>query len=67
MWMPRRRDACDDEGGTMAGIIRQALGPLGTMQQCPFCRKTNILWYGILRVCGGCAHVFHWRDAVTES
>jgi hypothetical protein len=51
----------------MAGIIRQALTPLGTTRQCPCCRKSNILWYGSLRVCGACAHVFHWRDAVTES
>jgi hypothetical protein len=51
----------------MAGIIRQALTPLGTTQQCPCCHQSNILWYGSLRVCGACAHVFHWRDAVTES
>jgi hypothetical protein len=51
----------------MADIIRQALTPLGTTRRCPFCRKSDILWYGILRVCGTCAHVFHWRDAVNES
>jgi len=51
----------------MAGIIRQALSPLGITQQCPLCHKSNILWYGILRVCGACANVVHWRHALTKS
>jgi hypothetical protein len=51
----------------MATIDFQALTPLGTATRCPFCRATNIRWFGILRVCVACANVFHWRDALAES
>ena len=51
----------------MATIDMRALTPLTTTRRCPFCRATDVRWFGILRVCVACANVFHWRDAVGES
>ena len=48
-------------------IDMRALAPLRTTRQCPSCRGTNVGWFGILRVCLACQHVFHWRDAASES
>src|SRR5262245_3079405 len=59
--------ACDEREGPMTVIHRQALTRLDTALRCPSCRRSNILWYGALRVCAACANVFHWRDAVHEA
>jgi hypothetical protein len=50
----------------MTTIDVLALTPLGKGKRCPFCRGTDIRWFGILRVCAACAKMFHWRDTVSD-
>ncbi len=50
----------------MVTIDVRLLTSSGTRKRCPVCHSTDVRWFGILRVCVACAHVFHWRDGVSE-
>jgi hypothetical protein len=44
----------------------QSLPALDSTKHCPYCRASDVRWFGIVRLCAACGKAFHWRDVVSD-